>query len=266
MGKKLFLFLAVVLCAGLITGCASTKDQELQKLQDFLVGSREAEYIEKTDNPSIDALSESSTILYKRVGVAMREYIEETRGDMATILVGREIRNLDTQDADGIKIAEGQLKKLTEIERKDWTPESVYAAAKSKRALQFYIMSQEESEAGATLKNSTDPIVQAEIAAGKKVYDETLSQENWNEKIAEMQALSNDLTTITNNAAVLSKDITQKISSITGDYMNIGKNIEELKRLEKASSVLTDGVENQIAYTGKAIPWLISEYTAMSKL
>lgn len=88
------------------------------EFQTFLEGSRAAENIEKTNNPSIDAIAGSSTIIYKRVGGAMREYIEQVRGDMATILLGRQIRNLDTTDEAGVEIAGRILQGLTEAEKK----------------------------------------------------------------------------------------------------------------------------------------------------
>ena len=40
----------------------------------------------------------------------------------------------------------------------------------------------------------------------------------------------------------------------------------ELEKLKKDAAVLSDGIGTQVAYTGKAIPWLIKEYTAASKL
>ena len=40
----------------------------------------------------------------------------------------------------------------------------------------------------------------------------------------------------------------------------LGKEIDKLKA---DSLVLTDGVGTQIKFTGKAIPWLIEEYTNM---
>jgi hypothetical protein len=36
--------------------------------------------------------------------------------------------------------------------------------------------------------------------------------------------------------------------------------------LQKDAAVLSNGIGTQVAYTGKAIPWLIKEYTAVSKL
>lgn len=138
--KKFFISLnaAAVAIALFTTGCVSYKDQEKDEFQTFLEGSRAAENIEKTNNPSIDAIAGSSTIIYKRVGGAMREYIEQVRGDMATILLGRQIRNLDTTDEAGVEIAGRILQGLTEAEKKDWTPEKLYQAAKEKRSLQYY--------------------------------------------------------------------------------------------------------------------------------
>ena len=52
------------------------------------------------------------------------------------------------------KIAEKILQGLTEVEKKDWTPEKLYTAAKEKRALQFYIASKEENEAGGKEEHS----------------------------------------------------------------------------------------------------------------
>ena len=299
------------------TGCASTKSEEKNELQEFLVGSRAAEHIEKTNDKGIDAIASSSTIIYKRVGGAMREYIEKTRGDMATILLGRQIRNVDTKDADGIKIAEKILQGLTEVEKKDWTPEKLYAAAKEKRALQFYIASKEENEAGAKLRNSTAESIKAEIAAGEKVYQATLAKEDWSAKIKEMENLLNDLGEITKNTATLVQDIAQKITAKGNDIAGLAQDpamqnfvketaplvaqktfagaekkkaidaeidkiaakpeykpimdkkaqyAAELEKLQKDAAVLSDGIGTQVAYTGKAIPWLIKEYTAVSKL
>lgn len=299
------------------TGCASTKSEEKNELQEFLVGSRAAEHIEKTNDKGIDAIASSSTIIYKRVGGAMREYIEKTRGDMATILLGRQIRNVGTKDADGIKIAEKILQGLTEVEKKDWTPEKLYTAAKEKRALQFYIASKEESEAGAKLRNSTEKLIKDEIAAGEKIYQATLAKEDWAAKIKEMEKLLNDLGEITKNTATLAQDIAQKITAKGNDIAGLAqdpamqnfvketvplvakktfandarkKEIDaeiatiaakpeykpimdkkaqysaEIEKLQKDAAVLSDGIGTQVAYTGKAIPWLIKEYTAVSKL
>lgn len=299
------------------TGCASTKSEEKKELQEFLVGSRAAEHIEKTNNKGIDAIAGSSTIIYKRVGGAMREYIEKTRGDMATILLGRQIRNLDTKDADGIKIAEKILQDLTDVEKKNWTPKKLYTAAKEKRALQHYITSKEESEAGARLRNSTEKLIKDEIAAGEKIYQATLAKENWVAKIKQMEKLLNDLGKITKNTAILTQDIAQKITAKSNDIAALAqapamqkfvtetaplvakktfandarkKEIDaeiaaiaanpkykpimdkkaryaaELKKLQKDAEVLSNGIGAQVAYTGKAIPWLIKEYTALSKL
>ena len=299
------------------TGCASTKNEEKNELQEFLVGSRTAEHIEKTNDKGIDAIASSSTIIYKRVGGAMREYIEKTRGDMATILLGRQIRNVGTKDADGIKIAEKILQGLTEVEKKDWTPEKLYTAAKEKRALQFYIASKEESEAGAKLRNSTEKLIKDEIATGEKIYQATLAKEDWAAKIKEMEKLLNDLGEITKNTATLAQDIAQKITAKGNDIAGLAqdpamqnfvketaplvakktfandarkKEIDaeiatiaakpeykpimdkkaqyaaELEKLQQDAAVLSDGIGTQVAYTGKAIPWLIKEYTAVSKL
>lgn len=298
------------------TGCASTKSEEKKELQEFLVGSRAAEHIEKTNNKGIDAIADSSTIIYKRVGGAMREYIEKTRGDMATILLGRQIRNVDTKDADGIKIAEKILQGLTDVEKKNWTPEKLYTTAKEKRALQFYIVSKEESEAGAKLRNSTEKSIKDEIAAGEKIYQATLAKENWVAKIKQMEKLLNDLGKITKNTATLTQDIAQKITAESNDIaFRFGSNsvnfcinffftcivsksflgnercsfcheflhdrglskkykpimdkkaryAAELKKLQKDAEALY-GIGAQVAYIGKAIPWLIKEYTALSKL
>ena len=40
----------------------------------------------------------------------------------------------------------------------------------------------------------------------------------------------------------------------------------ELEKLQKDAAVLSNGIGTQVAYTGKAIPWLIKEYIAVSKL
>ena len=317
--KKFFISLnaAAVAIALFTTGCVSYKDQEKDEFQTFLEGSRAAENIEKTNNPSIDAIAGSSTIIYKRVGGAMREYIEQVRGDMATILLGRQIRNLDTTDEAGVEIAGRILQGLTEAEKKDWTPEKLYQAAKEKRSLQYYIASKAEDEVGAQLRNSTDPLVTAEIAAGEKVYKVSLANENWEAKIAELQKLSNDLGEITKNLGTLLQDVTQKVTTKANDVAQLvmdpamqaytaettpliakktfasaenKKAIDaeldtiaqkpeyksvmdkkaqygkELDQLKKDLDVLNNGVGTQVKFTGEAIPWLITEYTAMSKL
>ena len=318
MKKSLLSIGAVSLTIAMFaTGCASTKSEEKNELQEFLVGSRVAEHIEKTNDKGIDAIASSSTFIYKRVGGAMREYIEKIHGDMATILLGRQIRNVDTKDADGIKIAEKILQGLTEVEKKDWTPEKLYTAAKEKRALQFYIASMAETEEGAKLRNSTNELIRAEIAAGEKIYQATLAKEDWAAKIKEMEKLLNDLGEITKNTATLVQDIAQKITAKGNDIVALAqdpamqkfitetvplvakktfandarkKEIDaeidtivakseykpimdkkaqytaELEKLKKDAAVLSDGIGTQVAYTGKAIPWLIKEYTAVSKL
>ena len=189
--------------------------------------------------------------------------------------------------------------------------------AKEKRALQFYIASKEENEAGAKLRNSTAESIKAEIAAGEKVYQATLAKEDWSAKIKEMEKLLNDLGEITKNTATLAQDIAQKITAKGNDIAGLAQDpamqnfvketaplvaqktfagaekkkaidaeidkiaakpeykpimdkkaqyAAELEKLQKDAAVLSDGIGTQVAYTGKAIPWLIKEYTAVSKL
>lgn len=316
--KKFHLSAGVAMAAAIaLTGCVSNKDEERKELQDFLVGSRTAEHIEKTNDKGIDAIADSSTILYNRVGGAMREYIEKTRGDIATITLGRQIRNLDTKDEEGIQIAEKTLQGLTDIEKKDWTAERLYRAAKEKRALQYYMVSRENSEAGAKLKNSSEKLVKEEIAAGEKIYQDTLAKEDWSAKIAEMEKLLQNLGQITQNTAVLAQDTATKIAAKSNDIAALMKDstmqefvketasleakkafandarkkeldaeidkiaampkykpvidkkaqyVAELEKLQKDADVLSNGIGTQVSYTGKAIPWLIKEYVAASKL
>jgi hypothetical protein len=302
--KKFHLSASTAMVAAIIlTGCVSNKNDESKELQNFLVGSRAAEQIEKTNDKGIDAIADSSTVVYKRVGGAMREYIEKTRGDMATILLGRQIRNLDTKDEAGIQIAEKTLQGLTDIEKKDWTAERLYHAAKEKRALQHYMESRKESEAGTKLKNSTDPLVKAEIADGEKVFQATLGQENWSAKIAEMEKFMEDTGKIIENTAVFVSETGTKLSAalnspalqgylketaalqtqktfagdarkkeLDAEIEEIAAKaeykpaVDEMTKLKTNLSVLQDGIGTQMNFTGKAIPWLIKEYTAASKL
>ena len=306
------------------TGCSTTNNQEANnELQEFLIGSRAAEHIEKTNDNGIDALASSSTIIYKRVGGSMREYIEKTRGDMATITLGRQIRSIDMADEVGIQKAKNLLNgtKLTDVEKKDWTAEKLYAVAKSKRALQSYIkyktgLTEAEDKAAFQKKYEAD-YWKAELSLGEKEYQNTLAKEDWTAKIAELEKLLKDLGKITENTAVLAQDIAQKITAKGNDIAGLAQDpamqnfvketaplvaqkifagaekkkaidaeidkiaakpeykpimekkaqyAAELEKLQKDAGVLSDGVGKQVAFTGKAIPWLIKEYTAASKL
>ena len=319
---------ASMMLAMFATGCASTGADDAVKarkeLNDFIVGSRAAEVIQKTNDKGIDAIADSSTIVYKRVGGAMRQYIEETRGAQAVIYMLYYMTDYPEEtEAKYISVAQefitGKDSVMTDIEKKEWTAEKLYKAAKDKKALQAYLDYQQglkkaEDKVAYEKDNGGDAAAKAERAEGKKIYQATLAKEDWNAKIAEMKKLLDDVQKIGQNSAVLVQDIAQKITAKGNDVAALAQNPamqkfvtetaplvakktfandarkkeidaeidaiaakpeykpimdkkaqlgKEIDKLKADSLVLTDGVGTQIKFTGKAIPWLIEEYTNM---
>ena len=299
--KKIAYLGMLAVASSLMIGCAST-NQTKDSLNEFLIGSRNAEVIEKTNDKGIDAIADSSTIIYRRVGVSMREYIEKTHGGIATIAVAKAI--LHNGDKAGLKQAKKEFRKLPEEKRKNLTVKELFEAGKDSAALDAY----KESCKGNKVKR-TDL-----IPRGKKVYQEKLAKENWNTKIIEMQKIADDLAKISQNMNVLAQDIAAKITAKSNDiaalaqnpvmqefvketapmlakksFANAAKKKEidaeiaritalpkykpimdkkaqytaELEKLQKDSKVLSDGIGKQIAYTGKAVPFLLEAYNDM---
>lgn len=318
---------ASMMLAMFATGCGTVDPNKVNKeLDEFYVGSKAAEVIQKTNDKGIDAIADSSTIVYKRVGGAMREYIEKTRGTQI-IWYMCEIINEAENGASGeteekyIELAQGLLndpEKCSDEEKKKWSAKKLYKAAKEKNALLEYIEYQKglkkADDKEAYKKDFEGTAIKAKLAEGKKVYQATLAKEDWKAKIAEMEKLLKDVEKIGQNTAVLLQDITQKITAKGNDITSLAqdpamqnfvtetaplvakktfandarkKEIDaeidaiaakpaykpimdkkaqytaELEKLKADSLVLADGVGTQVKYTGKAIPWLIKEYTQM---
>ena len=192
-----------------------------------------AEVIEKTNDKGIDAIADNSTIIYRRVGISMREYIEKTHGDIATIAVAKAI--LHNGDKAGLKQAKKELGKLPEEKRKNLTAEKLFEAGKDSAALDAY----KENCKGNKVKR-TDL-----IPRGKKVYQEKLAKENWNAKIIEMQKIADDLAKISQNMNVLAQDIAAKITAKSNDIALLAQNpvMQEFvsgSRLDAEIDVLSD--------------------------
>lgn len=310
------------------TGCTTTNEdaalQARKDLNDFIVGSRAAEVIQKTNDKGIDALADSSTIIYKRVGGEMRKYIESTRGTQAVIDMQYYMVDYPKEtEQKYISVAQemitGSESVMTDIEKKEWTAEKLYKAAKDKKALWAYLdyqkgLKKAEDKAAYETENAGDAAAKAEREAGKKIYTETLAKEDWEAKVKELQKLLEDVSTIGQNSAVLVQDIAQKLQVKATDaaalaqdpamqkfvtettpllakktFANDARKKEidaevdviaakpeykpimdkkaqvdkEIDKLKADSLVLTDGVGTQLKFTGKAIPWLIEEYTNM---
>lgn len=295
------------------TGCGTPSGADAKELNDFIIGSRAAEVIEKTNDQGIDAIADSSTVIYKRVGGMMREHIEKIHGDLLTRAACDAIHTMDMTQEDGIKEAQSLLKNdcYSLEERKKWTPEALYRTAKEKYNLQFYRKHRSSKE---PLESKLE---QEAYTEGKKVFDALAKSEDWSAKIIELEKLLNDLKKITENTAVLAKDIATKIIAKGNDiavlaqdpamqkfvtettpivakktFANDARKKEldaeidaiaskseykpliakknqyatELKKLQTDAKILSDGVGTQVAYTGKAIPWLIKQYKDMLDL
>lgn len=328
--KKMILSIgmAAIVTSMLMVGCSTTTTDEAaqnrKELNDFIVGSRAAEIIEKTNDKGIDAVADSSTVIYKRVGGAMREYIEKTRGTQSVIdMCYYLMDNPKETDAKYISVAKefisGPQSVMTETEKKEWTPEKLCKAAKDKKALFAYVeyqtgLRKADDKAAYEKEHKGDSIAQTERNEGRKIYEVTLAKEDWNAQIAEMKKLLDDTRKIGENIGVLAQDIAKKLQvkaqdaaklaqdpamqnfvketvpllakkTFAGDArkkeidaeidtiaakpeykstmdkkVQLGK---EMDKLKKDSSILADGVGTQLKFTGKAIPWLVNEYSNM---
>lgn len=317
-GMILSLGATSVALAMLMTGCASTSGsaesvqaQARKELSDFIVGSRNAENIEKTNDKAIDALANSSTIVYKRVGGAMREYIITVHGDMAVNEFSRYL-SLDAEitEEQGVKQAEESLNKMAPEIRKDWTAKKLYDVACEKRALNYYLHRKNE--------NVEDEFVKTQIKKGEELYKKSeLSKKNWEAEIAWLNKAGEDVVQMGKNLADLIMGLTEKITAKSNDlamlaqdpvmqkYMLAIAPIQtkmkfagdakkkelaaeiaalaaspdykpvldkqklyntELEQLKHDLAILKNGVGRQLEYTGKAIPWLLSEYGSLKDM
>lgn len=321
-GMILSLGATSVALAMLMTGCASTSGsadsvqaQARKELSDFIVGSRNAENIEKTNDKAIDALASSSTIIYKRVGGAMREYIITVHGDLAVLAFARsKFLEEGVSEEDGIKQAGETLKKLAEEVQKNWTPEKLYQVAREKHALECYLQYKKTKN----VENIKNKYKKDLFDKGEEIYKKSkLSKKNWEAEQAWLNKAGEDVAQMGKNLIDLATGLTEKITAKTNDLAILMKDPamqkfmtevsqiktkmkfaneakkqellaeiaalaasadykplldkqklygEELELLKKNLSVLQNGIGKQLEYTGKAIPWLISEYMSLMEM
>ena len=321
-GMILSLGATSVVLTMLMTGCASTSGsadsvqaQARKELSDFIVGSRNAENIEKTNDKAIDALASSSTIIYKRVGGAMREYIITVHGDMAVNEFSRYLNlDADITEEQGVKQAEESLKKMAPEVRKDWTAKKLFDVACEKRALDYYLSNKKNKKNN----NDENEFVKAQIKKGEELYMASeLAKKNWEAEIAWLNKAREDVVQMGKNLADLVTGLTEKITAKSNDLAMLAQDPAmqkytsaiapiqakmkfagdakkkelvaeiaalaalpdykpvldkqkqyntDLEQLKHDLAILQNGVGKQLEYTGKAIPWLLSEYGSLKDM
>ena len=223
-GMILSLGATSVALAMLMTGCASTgsgsqdadivNKQEIEKLNNFIKGSREAETIAKTNDKVIDSLASSSTVIYKRVGAAMREYITATQGDIAVILFSRENNfygEYITEDKTGIELAEKYIAKLPNEVKKEWTAEKLYKVACEKRDLDKYLKFKKP-------ENVTNDYVKKQIISGERIFKKSeLAKKDVDAEESWLAKAGDDAVQLGKNLVDLVTGLTEKITAKTND-------------------------------------------------
>ena len=244
MMKKSLLSLgaASMAIAMLVSGCASTDapsrfEQEKKELDAFLTGSKAVEKIEKTEDKTIDALAENSTILYKRTGGAMREYVEQARGSQAVIEMTYFMHTTPKATEEELKAkAENFIKNTcTETEKKELTPEKLIALGKLQYQYDAYLSLKQDFKDAEALKArmselkkdaASDTAAKKElddIQSGEKIFKERWAKTNWDAKVAELKGLLGDSQKIAQNLAVVAQDTSMKIQQKTQDLAGLSK-------------------------------------------
>jgi len=216
--------------AMLATGCASTDaqarfEQEKKDLNDFLVGAKAVEKIEKTLDKTIDALADNSTIVYLRTGGAMREYIAQSRGSQAVIEMTYFMHTTPKATEAELKAkADGFIKaNCTEAEQKEMTPEKLVAQGKLQYQYDAYLSFKQdfkdaEAQKAQLAKLEKDAASDAaakkelnDIQEGKKIFKDRWAKTDWKAKSAEFQKLLDESKKIAENLGVAMQDTAQRI-------------------------------------------------------
>ncbi len=86
MKKFSMMFIGAVMAAGILSGCATQNSAEsANALLKFKEGAKNAKTIESSGNPPIDAVGQSTTIIYKRTADNILNYIYAAEGEESII-------------------------------------------------------------------------------------------------------------------------------------------------------------------------------------
>ncbi len=228
MNKRLLpLGLAAMAAAMLATGCSSTDalakfEQERKELNEFIVQSRAAEVIEKTDDKTIDALADNSTLLYKRTGGAMREYIEQSRGSQAVIEMTYFMHTTPKATDEELqeKAANFIESTCTEVEKKEMTPAKLIELGRNQYKYDAYLTFKETYKDAEARKQYLDSLAAGDedakkeledINAGEKIFKERWAKNDWDKTLETLNGMLSDAGKIATNLGVVVQDTATKI-------------------------------------------------------
>lgn len=306
------------------TGCVSQDDPAFaQQAIDFIEGSKKWERIELTENPIVDPLIGTSTVIYVGIGGEIRETVETNFGEVYVRQAYKAMSDAAYSTKweatrEGDKKAQKELFEIFEKEvypkldglKKELTPQIVFDEMCDQDALERrreYLKAEDKSRFAAE---------KAWLERGAKVAKNKVSKIDWARKDARMKKLQEDLAKLQASLPVSVQKMQTKITELGNEIAKLAQNpamqnfvketvplttkkmfasAEECKAIDaqidtiaakeeykgvmatkakleaeltKAKDdllVLTDKVGGQVAYTAKAIPWVIESNSMLKE-
>jgi len=243
MNKGTIMLVGAGLCAGLLSGCVSSKsvnvaEERKNELTAFIIDSKKAESIPKTNDKSIDALSENSTIIYKRCGTELREYILKSRGRQNVIEMAYYLNTTrNPSDKEKLAKAEGIIKQNNTSAEKE-TPEQLIADAKEQSVYDAFL-AYEEAEDKVIYKKNLSDAEKTEIANGKLIHQKRWGKTNFKAKFKDLSKLLDDSKKIGKNLAVVTNELANKASKETKELMALAKTPEMQNFIKETALIKT---------------------------
>jgi hypothetical protein len=164
----LMMFIGAVAAVGILTGCATQNSEEsANALLKFKEGAKKAKTIEPSGNPPIDAVGQTTTILYKRTADNILNYIYAMEGEESVVEFNNWYRGQNSEPTEDAQKAYAK----TICFETDCTDAAILEKHRSAKAISdAERLKVEEAWYGAGNQDSSNALV-AEAAALRKVAD-----------------------------------------------------------------------------------------------